>query len=275
MRTMFRNLFAHDGEAPPANNETAAMPEPQVLHADDQLSLDHNISLLADSDGRIDEKLHKQAEKEVRTAAQDSIKKLHFIQHGHCPKCGEHLRRHLFAAVCDACGWHTFDTPQRGPVQVHMREMPAPVIGDRCHVVELGTVLVIKEDVVIARIPTESVRWIEYLWTQEEIEQRHRQVLDRLTILCAWCNSEANPEADGFHLVQVAFGASQERYCFCSDDCYEAFRKMYPARVHRNCYERNCAECNLCIKRYGDEAEGIQMLAKDYLKPMRAATRMG
>jgi hypothetical protein len=66
-------------------------------------------------------------------------------------------------------------------------------------------------------------------------------------------------------MVQVAFGASQERYCFCSDECYEAFRKMYPARVHRNCYERNCAECNLCIKRYGDEAEGVRMLAKDYL----------
>jgi hypothetical protein len=86
-----------------------------------------------------------------------------------------------------------------------------------------------------------------------------------MQITCGWCGAESDVEQDGFHMVQVAFGASQERYCFCSDECYEAFRKMYPARVHRNCYERNCAECNLCIKRYGDEAEGVRMLAKDYL----------
>ena len=65
--------------------------------------------------------------------------------------------------------------------------------------------------------------------------------------------------------VHVAFGATQERYCFCSDECYGAFREMFPARVHRNCYERNCHDCSYCIKRYGDEAEGVRMLAKDYL----------
>ena len=67
-------------------------------------------------------------------------------------------------------------------------------------------------------------------------------------------------------MVHIAFGATQERYCFCSDDCYEAFRQMYPARVHRNCYERACDTCDLCIKRYRDEAEGIRTLAKDLLR---------
>lgn len=74
---------------------------------------------------------------------------------------------------------------------------------------------------------------------------------------CAWCNTPCRPETDGFHLVLVALGAFQERHCFCSDDCFEAFRRMYPARVHRNCYERSCRDCTYCIKRYTDESEGF------------------
>lgn len=88
-------------------------------------------------------------------------------------------------------------------------------------------------------------------------------------IACCWCNKAANPETDGFHIAQVAFGTTQERYCFCSDDCFEAFRKMYPARVHRNCYERTCADCDLCVKRYVDEADGLRALAKDHFKTRR------
>ena len=63
--------------------------------------------------------------------------------------------------------------------------------------------------------------------------------------------------------MQVAFGANQERFSFCSDECYEAFRKMYPSRVHRNCYERDCADCNLCIKHFDDEVGNIRQLSKD------------
>lgn len=74
---------------------------------------------------------------------------------------------------------------------------------------------------------------------------------------CAWCNTPCRPDKDGFHLVHVALGAVQERHCFCSDECYEAFRRMYPARVHRNCYERSCAECSYCIKRYVNESDGF------------------
>ena len=38
---------------------------------------------------------------------------------------------------------------------------------------------------------------------------------------------------------------------------------MYPSRVHRNCYERSCADCNLCIKRYEDEIGSLRMMTKD------------
>lgn len=83
------------------------------------------------------------------------------------------------------------------------------------------------------------------------------QILAQTEQPCAWCDTPCRPEQDGFHLVHIALGAFQERHCFCSDDCFEAFRRMYPARVHRNCYERSCAECSYCIKRYVDESDGF------------------
>jgi len=129
--------------------------------------------------------------------------------------------------------------------------------------------VVVKNDVVVAWVNRDYIVWIEYGWAPEEIDMRHRQILDRLTLLCGWCNKECDPHEDGFHVAQIAFGSTQERYTFCSDACYEAFRKMYPARVDRNCYERNCTECNLCIKRYDDNGEGLRLLAKDYLLPRK------
>jgi hypothetical protein len=217
-----------------------------------------------------DRKLQKEAERRVVTAAEDSLTRLHIIKMGRCPECSSHLRRHLFASICEDCGWHTFDVPRTGSVRIHLRDASqAAIEGDRCYRVKANDLLVIKNELVVARLAHHAVAWIEYLWPKEEIDTRHREVVEHLDINCGWCNKPASPEKDGFHLVHAAFGTTQERYCFCSDECYEAFRKMYPARVDRNCYERNCADCNLCLKRYVDEAEGIRLLAKDFLKIKR------
>ncbi len=241
-----------------------------LLQEDQQEDLEQDISILDDGDGSTEQRLQKVAEKEVQTAAEESLKKLHVIQLGRCPLCGEHLRQHLFATICEACGWHNFDTPKNGPVRVHLRGGAGVVEGERCYTVKTGIALVLNRDVVVAKVPRDGYDWIEYIWRDEDIEQRHKQVADRLSVSCGWCSGRADVSKDGFHLVHIAFGATQERYCFCSDECYEAFRKMYPARVHRDCYERNCSECNLCLKRYGDEEEGIRMLAKDYLYAQRS-----
>lgn len=256
---------AHDGAGEKVAEEEPA--HKNLLQEEQREQFDRDMSILETQAPVRGERLQKEVEKEVVTAAEDSLRQLHKIQRGHCPKCGEHLRRHLFASVCDACGWHTFDVPRKGPVRVHLVNSRDVVDGERCYVVRTGAVLVLKDDMVVARIPAASVSWVEYLWNDNEVDQRHKQVMHQLSIRCGWCNREAEPDTDGFHLVHVAFGATQERYCFCSDECYEAFRKMYPARVHRNCYERNCAECNLCLKRYDDEGEEIRMLAKDLLRP--------
>ncbi len=243
-----------------------------ILQEEQKERFEHDMSILAEEDMERGERLEKEAEREVVSAAEDSLKRLHVIQRGRCPTCGDHLHKHLFATVCDACGWHTFDTPRNGPIRIHLKSSDEVIDGERCYEVKGGTVLVITQDVVMARIPADSVNWIEYLWDTEEISERRKQVVDQMGIRCGWCNGEAEPEVDGFHLVHVALGGTQERYCLCSDVCYEAFRKMYPARVHRNCYERNCTDCDLCVKRYGDEAEGLKMLAKDHLTIKGART---
>lgn len=252
------------------NEESGDALKDSILQEEQQENFEDDKHILDDMDGTHVERLHRVAEKEVQSAAEDSLKKLHVIRMGRCPVCGEHLRQHLFASICEACGWHTFDVPRDGPVRVHLKDNNETVEGERCYVVKTGAVLVIRDDLVVAKIPRDAYDRIDYIWDSEEIDQRHKQVVERMHVICGWCNGPADPEEDGFHLVHVAFGISQERYCFCSDDCYEAFRKMYPARVHRNCYERNCAECNLCVKRYAGEAEGVRMLAKDYLSMSRS-----
>jgi hypothetical protein len=225
-----------------------------------------DIALLEDEDGTQEQRLLRVAEREVLSAAEESLKRLHVIKMGRCPVCGEHLSQHMSANICESCGWNRYDTPKSGSVRVHLRQTDATVEGDHAYVLKGGDCLVVKGDVVLARIPASSFSWVEYVWNDAELEQRQKTFTDLLQIVCGWCGGMCDTAKDGFHLVHVAFGVSQERYCFCSDECYEAFRRMYPARVHRNCYDRNCNDCNFCVKRYGDEADGIRMIAKDFLR---------
>jgi len=243
-----------------------------VLQDDQRERLEHDRQILEAPTTVGGDGIQRDAEKQLREAAELSLRRLHVIQRGRCPQCGEHLRQHLFASVCDTCGWHAYDAPRQGGVRVHLTgggAGEAVLEGERCYLVKEGSLLLLRDDVVVARIQPSVVGWIEYVWPKDELDQRHKEVLDLLTISCGWCEKIADPDSDGFHMVQVAFGANQERYCFCGDDCYEAFRKMYPSRVHRNCYERSCHECDLCVKRYEDEAEGIRTLAKDFLREKR------
>ena len=83
------------------------------------------------------------------------------------------------------------------------------------------------------------------------------------TVPCDWCGNNAKPLSDGFHLLQIAFGRRQERYHFCSDGCYEAFRALYPSRIHRNCYEQSCATCEECEKTLPNELDGIRSIAPE------------
>lgn len=262
----FKSIFGLGNKDPKEEEAQEGKDSTLLLPEEQRENLEQDISILKDEDGTQEHRLQKVAEREVQNAAEDSLKKIHIIKMGRCPICGEHLSQHLTANICEACGWVKYDTPKSGKVKVHLKESNEVIDGDHAYVLkETGGCIVIKGDIVCARIPAGSFSWIEYVWTESELEQRQKQVNEALQISCGWCGGVADVNKDGFHLIHVAFGTSQERYCFCSDECYEAFRKTYPSRVHRDCYDRNCNDCNLCIKRYGDEAEGMHILAKDRL----------
>jgi hypothetical protein len=273
---MFKKLTEwwrrRDRDEGPGGGETLAG---SLMHGSELEQYDHDLRIVAARGAVSEERVHRKAERAIRNAAEDSLQRIHTLKLGRCPDCGHHIRQHLFVSICERCGWHTFDAPRRGGVRVHLVNNVDPVQGEHCYVMKTGVVLVVIDDVVRAKVPTSAVSWIEYIWDEEELRSRHRQVLDRMSLLCAWCYKEANPEADGFHMSQVALGSTQERFVFCCDDCYEAFRKMYPARVHRNCYERDCASCDLCIKRYSDDDDSVRMLAKDYLTVVQVSRQHG
>jgi hypothetical protein len=110
-------------------------------------------------------------------------------------------------------------------------------------------VLCVTDDVVKTRVLRDKVAYIEYGWSEEEIEEKKTQRESEKEELCDWCMKKS-PRKDMEHLY-VGFGARQERYLFCSDECKSAFQKQYPTRIHRNCYERDCsADCNECVKMY-------------------------
>lgn len=262
-----RSLLELIGLGRDSGSEAPVSPLHNTVLPDHQRdNLEKDILILDDEFGLKEKRLYREAERQVQDAAEDSIKQLHVIKMGLCPRCGEHLNESLFANICEACGWNSYEVPARGPVRIHFRPDQPPIEGERCYVTNSGDVFLLRHDVVIAKINKNAIQWIEYLWTEEEIAKRYRQVSDRLKLKCGWCEKDADPNKEGFSLVQVAFGSCQERHVFCSQECYEAFRKMYPSRVHRNCYERKCADCDLCTKRYDDESDGIRMIAKDFIK---------
>ncbi|MCA1809668.1 MAG: hypothetical protein LC725_09505, partial [Lentisphaerae bacterium] len=263
MMTRIKDLFGFGEE----REEVQPPLENSILPDHQRDKLERDIMILEDEYGIKEKQLHKEAERQVQDAAKDSLKQMHVIQMGRCPHCGEHLNEHVFAAICESCGWNTFDVPRRGPTRVHLADQKTVIDSERCYVSAIGDVFLVKNDVVIARLLKGSVAWIEYVWDRQELDERYKVMLERLHIFCGWCNARIDSSNEEFHLVHIAFGSTQERYVFCSDACYEAFRKMYPSRVHRNCYERKCAECDMCVKRYDDDENGsFQVIAKDLLR---------
>ena len=260
-----RKLFTRDSTSLSTPNDTLSSIPSDILFQDqDQERLEEDLRVI--SEENMVERSQKTAAKEVRSAAEHSLKRLHILQRGRCPQCGDALRQHLFVSVCDSCGWSSWSTPRTGGVKVHLVSGEDPVVGDSAYTVKDGVTILLRGETVFARFPPHAVLWVEYVWTEAELKERERSLRDRMSIACGWCGKDTDSESDGFHLVQAAFGTTQERYCLCSDDCYEAFRKMYPSRIHRNCYERDCDTCNLCVKRYRGETNGMRALPKDFLK---------
>jgi hypothetical protein len=96
-----------------------------------------------------------------------------------------------------------------------------------------------------------AVRRVEYVWEDEELQEAREQVKRLIKGACSWCEKGLEQvESDGPFVDYVAFGRLQERYVFCATKCMRQFRRQFPTRIHRNCYEDDCSKCDKCIKRY-------------------------
>lgn len=264
MKNFFTGLFKSHAPANTLPDPVTPTLSETLLGDDAPDKLKSDLQMLEEDAG--DVRVQEEAAREIRDAAKLSLKRMHVLQQGRCPQCGAALDQHTFFSICDACGWSSYSMPRHANgVRIHTVHSAEVIPGDRCYVVKDGVVLITRGDVVVARLPARAVEWIEYTWEDGELEERRKLINERLVLTCGWCGKETSSDKDGFHLVQAAFGSTQERYIFCSDECYEAFRQMYPSRVHRNCYERSCENCDLCVKRYSDETEGLRTLAKDLL----------
>ena len=185
----------------------------------------------------------------VSEAAKADVRNLMIIDQGRCPSCHGRTERFLFTQVCPSCGWYRRKVPEKGHSVVHLNDGKKV----NCDYVHRGSdeYLLIRDGVVIEEVMKASVFRIEHAWKENELDEV-RALDNRMQEgICGWCESslaEADPDDSGEDYV--AFGALQEHFMFCSEKCQRAFRKQYPSRIHRNCYETNCNNCDLCIKRF-------------------------
>jgi hypothetical protein len=190
----------------------------------------------------------------VDKATRTDLRNIMIIEKGRCPMCHSRTENFLFTVVCPSCGWFKRDIPVKGRSYVHLKD------GDKilCDYVHRGgsdEFLCIRNGVVVSEVMRASVVKIDHIWEEEELEEVREVVRRTKEGICGWCDhslSEAREPGDdqGPFEDYVAFGAYQEHHIFCSEKHQRAFRRQYPSRVHRNCYETDCNTCNLCIKRF-------------------------
>jgi hypothetical protein len=211
---------------------------------------DELTELSAIGDRRDLNKADSEVKMAVSKATQADIREIMLIDQGRCPLCHARTENFLFTVVCPSCGWFRRNIPSTGKSIVHLNNKEK-IECDYVHHGRTDEYLCIREGVVISEIMRDMVQKIDHVWEKNELEEARNTAQKLKTGICSWCERTLSDTPNEEHGEDfVAFGAVQERYRFCSEKCQRAFRKQYPARIHRNCYERDCNTCNLCIKRY-------------------------
>ena len=226
-----------------------------VQEAMDLLSQDNQVDL--------DEAL-VEVNETVREAAKASLRDIKLMEEGHCPSCGHKaLRQFLFTTVCSSCGWFSFISPEEGKSLIHLASGRTIECGTTFET-KGGFLLGITDGVVRAKVPKDNVEYVEFAWTDEEIQRKRESRAREETGTCSWCEKSLTESENDNITVYAAFGTTQERFVFCADKCNESFQKQYPIRIHKNCYERPCTECDLCTnKRYSGEDETYLKLLEE------------
>jgi hypothetical protein len=183
-------------------------------------------------------------------AAMTDIKNILLLDQGRCPACHAKTENFLFTVVCPTCGWFRRDNPGSGACLVMLRSGDH-LEADYIHHGSKGEILCIVDGVVVSELNPDQVVRIDYLWDAVELEQAKAMAQRVRRGICSWCEGSLEDTPVKEHGEDyVALGPFQERHVFCSEKCQRSFRKRYPSRVHRNCYETDCADCELCIKRF-------------------------
>lgn len=227
-------------------------------------AVDETMSLLVQEDKTSVTEVMGEVESAVKEAAKESLRDLKLLEEGRCPECGRKIRQFLFTSVCTNCGWSTYIAPEEGHAIVHLKNRETFQCGMTFDTRE-GDILCVTNEVVTARIPKANVSFVECVWTENDIRKRKEQKELEATVLCSWCEKRLKKTDEEATTTYAALGPYQERYNFCAEKCEQAFQKQYPARVHRNCYDRSCLDCNECLKRYDASDESI-LKRKDFVR---------
>ena len=247
---MLKGLFKKDDE-----NGELQREKQYVLEGQDE-EVEEAISLLGGEGGQLDETM-EEIDEAVKEAAKSSLRDIRLMEEGRCPSCGHKTSPFLFTTVCANCGWFSHISPEDGHSVIHLKNGATIECGSTFDTKDYY-ILGITDGVVRAKVSKENVEYIEFRWTDEEIEKK-RQV--RTTVqagIDAWTEKPLAEYDDDKHvIIYAAFGPTQERYVFGNRENAEAFKKQYPVRVHKNCYERTCLDCDLCVKKLTGEDETI------------------
>ena len=187
----------------------------------------------------------------ISDAAVADIRSKTLIKKGRCPACNARITDLLYTAVCPDCGWSRQNVPDGDHCRVVLQD--DAIVCDRTISIKNGQLLCIRDAHVISQVDQSRVLRIDYQWEEDDLQVARDLLHKQRTGICSWCEArldQATSEPAAPYDEYVAFGAFQEHYAFCSLKCLKAFRRQYPVRVHRNCYETDCPACDQCIKRY-------------------------
>ncbi len=242
-------LFKQRGEDKSARKKKGQQ-EPSVQEVSPDEKLGEELSELGIGDHREIKRVDNEAQEVVSKAARDDFRKSKIMERGRCPECQGRTENLLFTVVCPACGWYQRAIPTSGQSFVHLAS-GEKIVCDTAYRGGQDEILCITGGVVTSQVMRSSVKRIDHIWKAGELEQARHDMYRVRGGVCSWCEKDL-ADADVQEPLEdyTAFGTLQERYVYCSEKCMGAFRKQYPSRIHKNCYEKHCKDCSLCVKRF-------------------------
>jgi rubrerythrin len=259
--SLLKKLFA--GRSKDKKKENSSSPEKKAQDVDLQEELDELTSTEKQRD--ID-RAKTEAEKTISDATFADIRCITLIERGRCPECGGRMELMVFSKVCPNCGWYRMSSQETANCTVTL-ETGEKIKCDKIFNVKGERIICVKNDVMQTMVTRTAIRRIDYEWEKEKLERAQYRFQKERTGVCDWCGIGFRDSNDDLTPLEdyVAFGAFQERHRFCSEKCMAAFRRQYPTRIHRNCYQTDCNTCDECIKRF-DTSSFKRLLTPDAKK---------